>query len=193
MVLEKTLENPLDCKFKLVNPDGNQSWVFIGRTDAEAETPIFCPPDVKNWLIGGVPDSGKDLRQEEKRTTWTKLLYGTTNLMDMSLSNSGSWWWTGKPGLVQSMESQRVGYDWVTEVTDQRMLRYQVILMENPGLAISPCEVVYPVLLQPPKCSFPFLSCLETLDNWTNPEKHFHKILWPILRKFCVLMGVVLS
>ena len=70
VVLEKTLENPLDCKeIQLVHPKGNQSWIFIGRTDAEAETPILWPPDVKNWLIGKDPDAGKDWGQEEKGTT----------------------------------------------------------------------------------------------------------------------------
>ena len=68
--VEKTLESPLDCKeIQPVPPKGDQSWVFIGRTDAEAETPIVWPPDVKNWLIGKDPDAGKDWRQEEKRTT----------------------------------------------------------------------------------------------------------------------------
>ena len=61
VVLEKTLENPLDCKeFKPVNPKGNQSWIFIGGSDAEVETPILWPPDVKNWLIGKDSDAGKD-------------------------------------------------------------------------------------------------------------------------------------
>ena len=69
MVLEKTLESPLDCKeIQPVHPKGDQSWVFIGRTDAEAETPILWPPDEKNWLIGKDPDAGKDLRLEEKGT-----------------------------------------------------------------------------------------------------------------------------
>ena len=67
VVLEKTLESPLDCKeIQPVHPKGNQSWIFIGRTDAEAETSIFWPPDVKNWLIGKDPEAGKDWRQEEK-------------------------------------------------------------------------------------------------------------------------------
>ena len=67
VVLEKTLESPLDCKeIKLVNPKGNQPWIFIERTDAEAETPILLPHNVKNWLIGKDPDAGKDWRQEEK-------------------------------------------------------------------------------------------------------------------------------
>ena len=66
MVLEKTLESPLDCKeIQSVNPKGNQPWLFIGRTDAEAETPILWPPDVKNCLIGKHPDAGKDRGQEE--------------------------------------------------------------------------------------------------------------------------------
>jgi len=66
-VLEKTLESPLDCKeIKPVYPQGNQSWIFIGRTDAEAEAPIFRPPNVKSWLIRKDPDAGKDWRQEEK-------------------------------------------------------------------------------------------------------------------------------
>ena len=70
VMLEKTLKSPLDCKeFKPVNPKGNQPWIFIGRTDAEAETPIFWPPDEKNWLLGKDPDAGKDWRQEEKGMT----------------------------------------------------------------------------------------------------------------------------
>ena len=70
MVLEKTLENPLEFKeIKLVNPKGNQSWVFIGRADAEAEILILWPPIVKNWLSGKDSDAGKDQRQEEKGMT----------------------------------------------------------------------------------------------------------------------------
>ena len=70
VVLEKTLESPLDCKeIQPVYPKGNQSWVFIGRTDAEAEAPILWPPDEKNWLTGKDPDAGKDWRQEEKGKT----------------------------------------------------------------------------------------------------------------------------
>ena len=69
-MLEKTLESPLDCKeIQPVHPKENQSWIFIGRTDAKAEAPIFWPPDAKNWLIEKDPDAGKDWRQEEKGTT----------------------------------------------------------------------------------------------------------------------------
>ena len=70
VVLKKTLETPLDCKeIKPVNPKGNQSWIFIGRTDVEAESPIIWPPDAKSWLIWKDPEAGKDWRQEEKGMT----------------------------------------------------------------------------------------------------------------------------
>ena len=75
VVLEKTLESPLDCKeIQPVHPKGDQSWVFIGRTDAEAEIPILWPPDGKSWLIGKDPGAGKDWGQEEKRMTEHKMV-----------------------------------------------------------------------------------------------------------------------
>ena len=75
VVLEKTLESPLDStEIKPVNPKENQPWIFIGRTVAEAEGPIFWPPDVKNWLIGEDPDAGKDWGQEEKWVTEDKIV-----------------------------------------------------------------------------------------------------------------------
>ena len=87
VVLENTLESPLDCKvITPVHPKGNQSWMFIGRTVAEAETPILWPPDVKNWLIWKDPDARKDWRQEEKGTAEDEMVDGITDLMDMSLS-----------------------------------------------------------------------------------------------------------
>ena len=83
VVLEKTLESLLDSKeIKPVNPKGNQSWIFIGRTDAEAEAPILWPPHVKNWLIEKDPDAGKNWRQEEKGTIEDEMV----GSMDMSLS-----------------------------------------------------------------------------------------------------------
>ena len=84
VVLEKTLESPLDCKeIQPVHSKGDQSWVFIGRTDVEVETSIVCPPDAKSWLIWKDPDAGKDWGQEEKqRMRW---LDGTTDSEDMSL------------------------------------------------------------------------------------------------------------
>ena len=86
VMLEKTLESPLDYKkLQPINPKGNKSWIFIGRTDAEAETPIFWPPDAKSQFIGEDPDEGKDWRQEEKGTTEDELVGCITDSMDMSL------------------------------------------------------------------------------------------------------------
>ena len=82
--MEKTLESPLDCKeIQPVHPKGDQSWVFIGRTDVEAETPILWPPDAKSWLIGKDPDAGKDWGQEVKGMTEDE--DGITDSMDMGL------------------------------------------------------------------------------------------------------------
>ena len=87
VVLEKTLESPLDYKeIQPVHARGNQSWMFIGRTDAEAEIPILWPPDVKSWLIWKDPDGGKDWWQEEKEWQRMRWLDGITNSMEMSLS-----------------------------------------------------------------------------------------------------------
>ena len=118
VVLEKTLESPLDCKeIQLVPPKGNQSWIFTGRTDAEAETLILWQPDVKNWLTGKDPDAGKDLRWEEKRATEDEVVGWHHQLDGHEFElNSRSWWWTGRPGVLQSMGSQRVRHDWATEL-----------------------------------------------------------------------------
>jgi len=90
VVLEKTLESPLDCKgIQPVHPKGNQSWVFIGRTDAQAETPILRPPDAKSWPIWQDPDAGKDWGQEEKETTEDKMVGWHHPSMDMGLG--GLW------------------------------------------------------------------------------------------------------
>ena len=87
MVLEKTLDSPLDCKeIQLVHPKGNQYWIFIGGNDAEAETPILWPPNRKNWLIWKDPNAGKDWRQEEKGMTEDEMVERHTDLMDMSLN-----------------------------------------------------------------------------------------------------------
>ena len=87
VVSEKTLESPLDCKeIQPVHPKGNQSWIFIGRTDVEAETPVLWPPDAKNWLIGKDSNAGKNWRREKKGRQWIRQLDGITGSMDMSLS-----------------------------------------------------------------------------------------------------------
>ena len=87
VMLEKTPESSLDCKeIKPVNPKGNQSWIFIGGTDAEAEVSILWPPDMKNWFIGKEPDAGKDWRQEEKGTTEDEMIGWHHQLSGLSLS-----------------------------------------------------------------------------------------------------------
>ena len=120
MVFEKTLESPLDCKeIKLVNPKGNQSWIFTGRTDAEA--PILWPPDSKSWLIRKDPDAGKDWRQEEKGMTEDKMAGWIQ--WTWVWASSGRWWRTGKLGVLQSMGSQRVGHNWATKKQHQNSSR----------------------------------------------------------------------
>ena len=92
VVLAKTLESPLDCKkIEPVNPKGNQSWIFTGRTDTEAETPILWPPDAKNSLIGKDPDAGKDWRREEKGTTEDDDWMGSQTQWTWVWASSGSW------------------------------------------------------------------------------------------------------
>ena len=115
VVLEKTLKRPLDGKeTQPVHPKGNQSWMFIGRTDAEAETPILWPPDVNNWLIGKDPDAGKVCRWEEEGTTDGWMI--SPQQWTWAWVNSGSWWWTGRPGMLQPVGSCRVGHNWVTDL-----------------------------------------------------------------------------
>ena len=112
VVLEKTLESSLDCKeIQAVHPKGDQSWVFIGRTDAEAETPILWPPHAKSWLTGKYPDAGRDWRQEEKGTTGWDGWMASPTWWAWVWVNSGSWWWTVRPGVLRFMGSQRVGHD----------------------------------------------------------------------------------
>ena len=133
MVLEKTLESPLNCKeIQPVHPKGDQSWVFIGKTDAKAETPILWPPHVKCWLIGKdimLGGIGGRRRRGRRRMRW---LDGITDSMDMSLMNSGSWLWTGRPGVLGFMGLQRVGHDWATE------LNWSHVSLSNNNNKITP-------------------------------------------------------
>ena len=105
MVLEKTLESPLDCKeIQPVHPEGDQSWVFIGRTDAEAESPILWPPHAKSWLIGKRPWSWEGLGAggEGDNRRWDGWMASPTRWAWVWV-NSGCWWWIGRPGLLRFM------------------------------------------------------------------------------------------
>ena len=128
--LAKTLESPLDCKkIKPVNPKGNQSWIFIGRTDAEAGAPIFWLPDAKTnkqktsslekiLMLEKLRAGGEG--DEWQRMRW---LEGITYSMNMSWASSRRWWRTEKAGM-QSMGLQRIRHDWATE-------QQQICLMQN--------------------------------------------------------------
>ena len=97
-LIKKTLESPLDCKeIKSANPKRNQPWIFLRRTDAEAEVPILWPPDAKNWLLGKDPDARKDWRQEEKGMTEDEMIGWHHQLSGWVCGNSGKCW-TEKPG-----------------------------------------------------------------------------------------------
>ena len=125
-MLEKSLESPLGCKeIKPVNLKGNQSWIFIGRIHAEAETPILWPTDVKNSRIWKDPDAGKDWRQEEKGMAEDEMVgcYHGLTLWTWVWASSKSWWWAGRPGIRQSMGLQRVGHDWATELNWTELMK----------------------------------------------------------------------
>ena len=114
VVLERTLESALDRKvINPVNPKGNKPWMFTGRTNAEAETLALWPPDAKSQIIG--KDHWKDWGQEDKGETdgWMASLTQWTCIW----ASSGRWWRTGKPGVLPSVGSQRVGHDWATQAS----------------------------------------------------------------------------
>ena len=137
VVLEKTLESPLDWKdIKPVNPKGNQSWIFIGRIDVEAKALILWAPDVKNWLTGKVshPDAQKDWRQEEKGPTEDEMV-GWHHRLDGHEFEQAPWVGDGRGGLVccNPWVSQRVRHDLTTE------MKYSI---SSHRSAIYPCNYV---------------------------------------------------
>ena len=115
----------------------NQCWVFIGRTDAAAETRILWSPDAKSWPIGKDPDAGKDWRREKGMRAWDGWMASPTQWTWVWV-NSGSWWWTGRPGVLQSMESQRVRHDWATELNWTELSWFTMLLV----LPTQQCELV---------------------------------------------------
>ena len=123
VVLEKTLESPMGCKeIKPVNPKESQSWIFIGRTDAEAEALILWPPDAKSQLTRKHPDAGRDIRQEEKGTTEDEMTGWHHQLNGHEFEQApGVGKGQGKPGVLQSVGSQRIRHDWVTEQQSNKL------------------------------------------------------------------------
>ena len=127
MVLEKTLESPLDCKeIQPVHPKGDQSWVFIGRPDVEAETPVLWPPDAKSWLILKDPDAGKDWGQEEKGTTEDEIVEWHHWLDGRGLGRLRELVMDREAGFVVFMWLQKVRHDWATELIYTGELRSHV-------------------------------------------------------------------
>ena len=117
VVLEKTLENPLDCKkIQPVHPKGNMSWIFIERTDADAETPIFGHLMQGTYSLEKTLMLGKIEGRRRRGQQWVRWLDGITDSMDMSWTSSGSYWWTGKPGMLQSMWSKSL--TWLSDWTE---------------------------------------------------------------------------
>ena len=128
VVLEKTLESPLDCKeIQPVHPKGNRSWIFIGRTDAKAETPILWPPDAKSWLILKRPRGWERLKAggEGNHRGWDGWMASPTQWTWVWV-NSGIWWWTGRPCVLQSQQSQSQ-----TRLSDWTDLNEHVVAAEE--------------------------------------------------------------
>ena len=127
----ETLESPLGCKeIQPVYPKGNQSWIFIGRTDAEAEASILWPSEAKSWLTRKDPDAGQDWRWEEE-TKGDEMVGWLTQWIWIWVS-SRSWWWTRKPGVLQSMGLQRVRHDWATELNWKQQILYHLSHQRSP-------------------------------------------------------------
>ena len=125
--VEKTLESPLDGKvIQPVHSEGDQPWDFFGRNDAKAETPVLWPPHEKSWLIGKDSDAGRDWGQEEKGTTEDERAGRQRIRWTWVSVNSGSWWGTGRPGVLRFMGSQRVGHDWTTELNWGKIMKKPV-------------------------------------------------------------------
>ena len=170
VVLEKTAESPLDCKeIQPVHPKGDQSWIFIGRTDVEAETPTLCPPDMKSWLIWKDPDAGKDWRWEEKGTSEDETV-GWHHWL-----NGHEFGWTPGVGDRQgslaccSPWSQRVGHDWVTELTE---LNHSLRRRGEKGWGKSSIWIFEKIMTDERRQS---TSSGQQIPSWTKRKSHQDK------------------
>ena len=156
VMLEKTLENHLDCEeIQPVHPKGNQSWIFIGRTDAEVETPILWPPDAKNWLIGKDPDAEKDWRWEEKGMTkdeivgWHHQLYGHEFEQAPGVDD-------GQGNMVSCTSwNRRVRHDWMTKM---KYMTQKILKFCSP---YSVCDVLYYISLFGGRNKFAQIACVQ--------------------------------
>ena len=188
-MLEKTLVSPLDCKeIPPVSPKGDQSWVFIGRTDDEAETPILWPPHAKSWLIGKDPDVGRDLGAGEEGDSkgWDGWMASLTQWAWVWV-NSGSWWWTGKPGVLQFMGSQswtRLS-DWTEFVWWFLMTRFRLQIFDRNTREIN--EAVFSVLYKKVhKSQFSPLLVMLIFHSWLCFQGFSTvSILWGATLRLC--------
>ena len=169
VVLEKTLESPLDCKeIQPVNTKGNQPWEFIRRTDAETETPILWPSDAKNLLVRKDPDAGKDWRQEEKRTTedetvgWHHQLNGHES--EQALGDGEE---QGSLAYCSPWESQRVRHNWVTE---QQICLLPQIMQPGNYYIWNLCDTHY--FPKTVVCAFCELTVIS-ITPWSRYNDHF--------------------
>ena len=130
VVLEKTLESPLDSKeIKSIHPKGDQPWTFTGRTDTDAEAPIHWPPDTNSWPIGKDLDAGKDWTQKGKRVTEDESWKASQTPWTWIWANSGRQWRTGKACCAAVNEAQKVGHDLVTEWQVEPKRSYRLLLL----------------------------------------------------------------
>ena len=179
VVLENTLESPLDCmEIQPVRPKGNQSWIFIWRTDAEAEIPLLWPPDAKNWLIGKDPDAGKDSKQEEKGTTEDEMA-GWHHRLD-----GHGFGWT--PGVGDGQESLACCISWshkeldTTEWLNWTELNYKAKQCLTTGS--SNCTTMYlPSWVEnyvhsKPALVFFIAALFKIVTNWKQPRYHCQQV-----------------